>query len=52
LIKQVFEDFADHIDAGKQGMTDPAEILAFSIQMTLHKATTDVLWGKFLVRKA
>lgn len=52
LIKQVFEDFADDIDARTRGMTDPAEILAFSIQMTLHKATTDVLWGKFLVRES
>ena len=33
LISQVFEDFADDIDARTQGMTDPAEILAFSIQM-------------------
>lgn len=52
LIKQVFEDFADDIDTRTQGMTDPAEILAYSIQMTLLKATHDVLWGKFLVRES
>lgn len=52
LIKQVFEDFADDIDTRTRGMTDPAEILAFSIQMTLQKAAQDVLWGKFLVRES
>jgi AcrR family transcriptional regulator len=52
LISQVFEDFADDIDARTRGMTDPAEILAFSIQMTLQKAAHDVLWGKFLVRES
>lgn len=52
LIKQVFEDFADDIDTRTKGMTDPAEILAFSIQMTLQKAAQDVLWGKFLVRES
>ncbi len=52
LIQQVFEDFADDIDARTRGMTDVAEILAFSIQMTLQKASNDRLWGKFLVRES
>lgn len=52
LIRRVFDDFADDIDFRTRGMSDPAEVLAFSIQLTMRRAASDLLWGRFLIRES
>jgi AcrR family transcriptional regulator len=51
LMDVVFEGFADALDALVREVTDPAEIVAFSVRHTLLRARREPLWGQFLLRE-
>lgn len=50
VVSDTMEEHGAHVDRVTAGMTDPAEVLAASLRLTVRKVDHDPIWGWFVVR--
>ena len=50
VVTDTMENHGADVDLATAGMSDPAEVLAASIRLTVRKVDNDPIWGWFVVR--
>jgi AcrR family transcriptional regulator len=50
VVRDTTEDHGAYVDRVTAGMSDPAQVLAASVRLTVRKASSDPVWGWFVVR--
>jgi AcrR family transcriptional regulator len=50
VIADTMEEHGAYVDRATAGMTDPAQVLAASVRLTVRKVSSDPIWGWFVVR--
>jgi AcrR family transcriptional regulator len=51
VINWAFESFADRLDRGVSGISDPAEVIAVCARRTMWRAQRERIWGQFLIHE-
>jgi AcrR family transcriptional regulator len=50
VVADTMENHGADVDRATAGMSDPAEVLAASVRLTMRKVGSDPVWGWFVVR--